>query len=192
MTLLITGLLLFLGTHSIRMFAPDWRQKMIDSMGMLPWRGLYSLIALAGFVLLVMGYGEARTNPQWLWVAPLWTKHLAALLTIPAFILVVAAYVPGTLIKARLGHPMVMAVKFWATAHLISNGTLADALLFGSFLAWAIANFAISRRRDRVQGITHAPVSANRDLIALAIGLALWTAFAFYFHNLLIGIQPLG
>ncbi len=137
MLLLILGLILFLGMHSARLFAADKRASFIAAKGPLAWKGLYALVSIVGFVLIIYGYGQARMSPTWLWISPVWTRHLAALLTIPAFILIVATYVPGSCIKARVGHPMLLGVKFWALAHLIANGSLADLLLFGGFLAWA-------------------------------------------------------
>ena len=150
MLLLILGLILFLGVHSTRLFAPEWRAKHIAAKGLMTWKGLYALVSIIGFVLIIYGYGQARLDPTWLWISPVWTRHLAALLTIPAFILLVATYIPGSCIKAKVGHPMLLGVKFWALAHLIANGSLADLLLFGGFLAWAVALFVVSRKRDRL------------------------------------------
>jgi len=137
MSLLILGLILFLGIHSIRIFADGLRSRQVEKFGLLGWKAIYSIIALLGFVLIIYGYGEARLAPVVVWSPPVWTRHLAALLTIPAFILLVAAYVPGTRIKQKVGQPMVASVKIWAFAHLLANGALADVLLFGAFLAWA-------------------------------------------------------
>lgn len=192
MTLLILGLIIFLGTHSINMFAHDWRGQMVNKLGLLPWKGIYALISLVGFVLLVKGYGQARLDPTFLWYPPVWTKHLAALLTLPAFILLFGSAIPGNRLSVKIGHPQVLGVKIWATAHLICNGTLADVLLFGSFLAWAIANFAISRRRDRAQGVVREHLGLGRDIATIAIGLVAWVVFAFYLHKVLIGIPPMG
>lgn len=190
MTLLILGLVLFLGSHSTRVFAETWRTKRIASMGEMPWKAVYSIVAIAGFVLIVYGYAETRTAPVVLWNPPVWTRHLAALLTIPAFILLVAAYVPGNRIKARVGHPMVAGVKIWAFAHLIANGTLADLVLFGGFLAWAVVDYISARRRDRAAGRTYAVAGAGRDVIVIVVGLAAWAAFAFWLHAALIGVRP--
>ena len=121
MTLLILGLLLFLGTHSVRIFADGWRAARIRAMGLNAWKGVYALVSLFGFVLIVVGFGETRGMPE-LWTPPFWTRHVTALLVLPAFVLLVAAYVPGTHIKAAVGHPMVAGVKLWAFAHLLSNG----------------------------------------------------------------------
>ena len=190
MTLLILGLILFLGTHSVRIFAEDWRGRQVARLGDQRWKGVYSLVSLAGFALLVWGYGLARAEPMALWNPPVWTRHLAALLTIPAFVLVAAAYVPGTRIKAAVGHPMVAGVKVWAFAHLIANGTLADALLFGSFMAWAVVDYRSAKGRDRAAGTRYGAGPVSRDVAAVAIGLAAWAAFAFWLHGWLVGVRP--
>ncbi len=192
MLALILGLVLFLGIHSVRLFAADWRAAQIDRRGLLAWKGLYTVVAVVGLLLIIWGYGQARLSPTWLWVSPMWTRHLAALLTIPAFILLAATYVPGTRIKARVGHPMLLGVKFWAIAHLIANGTLADLLLFGGFLAWAVALYVVSRRRDRLAGVRYPAVGFSRDLIAIVIGLVAWVVFAMWLHGALIGVRPFG
>lgn len=192
MLVLILGLVLFLGIHSMRLFAADWRATQIDRRGLLAWKGIFSIIAVLGLVLIIWGYGQARLTPTWLWVSPMWTRHLAALLTIPAFILLAATYVPGTRIKARVGHPMLLGVKFWAIAHLIANGTLADLLLFGSFLAWAVALYVVSRRRDRLAGVRYPASGFSRDLIAIVVGLVGWVIFALWLHGPLIGVRPFG
>lgn len=192
MEILILGLVIFLGTHSIGLFAHVWRDHMVSRLGEPTWKVAYSVVSLIGFVLIIWGYGLARSEPIWLWHPPVWTRHLAALLTIPAFVLLAATYVPGNRIKAKVGHPMVLGVKVWAFAHLLANGTLADILLFGAFLAWAIAAFAILRRRDRLTGTKRAEGTLGRDGITLAVGLFVWALFAFYLHLLLIGVAPMG
>lgn len=192
MLALILGLVLFLGIHSVRLFAADWRVAQIDRRGLLAWKGLYTVVAVVGLLLIIWGYGQARLSPTWLWVSPMWTRHLAALLTIPAFILLAATYVPGTRIKARVGHPMLLGVKFWAIAHLIANGTLADLLLFGGFLAWAVALYVVSRRRDRLAGVRYPAAGFSRDGIAIVIGLVAWVVFAMWLHGALIGVRPFG
>jgi uncharacterized membrane protein len=192
MTLLILGLVLFLGAHSVRIVADDWRTKRVAAMGEGPWKAVYSIVAIAGFVLIAWGYGEARTAPTVLYAPPVWTKHLAALLTWPAFVLLAASKTPGTRIKAAVGHPMVVGTKIWAFAHLISNGTLADVLLFGSFLAWAVLDYTAARRRDRRAGTTYAVGPISRDLIAVVVGTVAWVAFALWLHGPLIGVRPFG
>lgn len=192
MTFLILGLLLFLGVHSASILAAGWRQAQVARLGEPSWKGVYSLLSAVGLGLIIWGYGLARADPVVLWLPPPWTRHLAALLTLPVFVLVVAAYLPGSHIKARIGHPMVAGVKLWALAHLLANGNLADVLLFGSFLAWAVADFISARRRDRIAGRTYPVCCWTRDATVVAVGLLAWTLFALYGHRWLIGVSPFG
>jgi uncharacterized membrane protein len=192
MALLILGLVLFLGVHSIRIFANDWRTRQRERIGEMRWKGLYSLVSIAGFVLIVVGFGLARQHPVLLYVPPVALRHLNALFTLLAFILVVAAYVPPSHIKARLGHPMLAGVKVWAFGHLLATGMLHDVVLFGSFLLWAIVDFVSSRRRDRADGVTYPPGTAKGDVIALVAGIVFWAVFAFWLHGWLIGVKPMG
>ena len=192
MTLLMLGLVLFLGVHSTRIVADGWRTATIARVGEKPWKGIYSLLSIAGFVLLVIGYGAARQSPVVLFAPPVWTRHLAALLTIPAFVLLAAAYVPGNAIKRAVGHPMMAGVKVWALAHLLANGTLADVLLFGTFLSWAVLGFIAARRRDRASGTTYPAGPGSRTAIAVVVGLVAWAVFAFALHRPLIGVAPFG
>jgi uncharacterized membrane protein len=187
---LVIGLVVFLGVHSVRIVADGWRSRQIARLGEYPWKGLYSLVSAIGLVLIVWGYGLTRTEPVAIWAPPIWTRHVAALLTWPAFILIAAAYVPGTRMKAALGHPMILGVKLWAFAHLISNGRLGDILLFGAFLAWAVLDFNAARTRDRLTGTRYAAIGATRDVLAAAIGTAAWAGFAIYGHIWLIGVKP--
>jgi uncharacterized membrane protein len=192
MTLLLLGLVLFLGTHSVRIFADDWRSRRIAALGLNGWKGIYSVLSIAGFVLIVYGYAAARQAPVVLYAPPVWTRHLAALLTIPAFILLVAAYVPGTRIKRAVGHPMVLGVKTWALAHLLANGMLADVLLFGTFLVWAVLDYIAARRRDRAARTVYVVGPVTRDIVAVVVGLVAWAAFAMWLHRVLIGVGPFG
>jgi len=191
MTLLVLGLLLFLGTHSIRIFADGWRTAQIARLGAGPWKGLYALASLAGFVLIVYGFGLARAAPVVLWTPPVWTRHVTALLMMIAFILLTAAYVRGNHLNAAIGHPMLAATKIWALAHLLANGNVAHVVLFGAFLAWSIVAFASSRRRDRAAGTKYPAPGAGRDLLTVVIGLVAWGLFAHYGHLWLIGVKPL-
>ena len=192
MLALVIGLLLFLGVHSTRLFAAQWRTRQVAKMGLLPFKGAYALLSLIGLGLIIWGYGEVRMERTWLWISPVWTRHLAALLTVPAFILLAATYIPRTHIKARVGHPMLLGVKFWAIAHLFANGTLADLLLFGGFLAWAVALFVVLRRRDRLAGVTYAAGRGAMDALAVVVGLVAWVIFAMGLHGVLIGVKPFG
>ncbi len=203
MSMLFVGLLLFLSAHSVRIVAEGWRSHMIGRIGPGAWRGLVSAVSLVGLVLIVMGYAAARQSPTELW--PVWrgARHLAALLSLIAFVLLAASFVPGNAIKRRLRHPMVLGVKVWALAHLLANGTLADAVLFGAFLIWAVFDFRSARRRDAgasasavapgigAQGGAH-PASRWADLLVLCAGCLAWGVFAFALHARLIGVSPLG
>jgi uncharacterized membrane protein len=192
MTALIVGLVVFLGIHSARIVAEGPRQVFIAQRGEKAWKGLYTVISLAGFALLVWGYGQARQQPVVLWAAPTWLRHVAALLTLISFVLLTAAYVPRNAIKARAHHPMTVGVKVWAFAHLIANNTLADVLLFGGFLVWSIATFAAARRRDRANGTTYAAGTASGTAITVVVGTVAWVVFALWLHGPLIGVRPFG
>lgn len=190
MAALIAGLLVFLGVHSIAIFAPAWRARARGSWGEGPWKGLYALISLAGFVLIVHGFGLARHAPVVLYAPPGWMRHVTFLLMLPVFPLIIAAYLPGR-IKAAAKHPMLVAVKFWALAHLLANGSLADVLLFGGFLAWAVID-RISLKRRPPQVLRTAPPGRFNDVIAVVLGLALYAFFIGWAHVRLFGVSPLG
>ncbi len=192
MWMLIVGLFLFLATHSVRVFAEPWRRGVIERQGANQFKVAYSVVSLAGFLLIIYGYGLARQAPVVLYSPPVFTKHLAALLTLVAFILLTAAYVPGTRLKAAVKHPMVLGVKTWAFAHLLANGTLHDVLLFGSFLVWAVLSFRAARKRDAAEGISYPPGSAVRDVINVLVGTGLWAGMAFWAHGAWIGVRPFG
>jgi uncharacterized membrane protein len=192
MTALILGLVIFLGAHSVRIVGEGWRTATRQRIGENAFKGLYSLASLAGFVLLVWGFGQARQQPVLLWTPMVWTRHLAALLMLVSFVLLAAAYVPGNGIKARLHHPMVLGVKTWALAHLLANVTLADTVLFGSFLVWAVLNFRAARARDRAAGTVYAPGSAAMTGVTVVAGVIAWALFAFWAHGVLIGVRPFG
>jgi uncharacterized membrane protein len=150
------------------------------------------VLSIAGFVLLVWGYGLARQQPVVLWgPPPVWVRHVAALLTLVAFVLVVAAYVPGNEIKAKLRHPMILGVKVWAFAHLVSNNTLADLVLFGSFLVWAVLDFRSARRRDSTL-VTVLDGTRGKTVVTVVVGVVAWAVFAFWAHRVLMGVSPLG
>lgn len=192
MRVLILGLILFLGVHSSRIVAEGYRQAVIARHGQNLWKGLYSVLSLLGVALIVWGYGQARLAPVVLWGAPTWARHLASLLMLASFVLLVAAYVPRNGIKARLHHPMVLGVKTWALAHLLANNTLADLLLFGSFLLWSVLSFRSARARDRAAATVHPPGAAINTAIAVVAGGVAWAAFAFWGHQALIGVNPFG
>ena len=190
MTVLLLGLIIFLGAHSTRIFADDWRSAQRKRLGENAWKGIYSIVSVVGFGLIIWGYGLARQQPVVLWVSPSALRHVASLLTLIAFVLLVAAYVPRNAIKSRLHHPMVLSVKVWAFAHLLANGTLAAVLLFGAFLAWAVACYIAAKRRDRAEGTQYPAGTAGATLMTVAVGAAAWAVFAFWAHGFLIGVRP--
>ena len=213
MTMLVLGLVLFLGVHSTRVFAEGWRTATIARIGEKPWKGLYTLLSLAGFALLVWGYGQSRQQMP-LWMPPVWTKHVTALLMLPVFPLFIATYIPRNFLKARLKHPQVLSVKLWALAHLVSNGNAADVVLFGSFLVWAVLDFRAARGRDRAAAAVKAgdpfirakaasphpgPPPAGEGarqgevmatVMTIVLGLVLYIVFALWLHGPLIGVRP--
>lgn len=191
MSLLIAGLVLFIATHSLRIFADGWRGQMVARMGAMPWKGLVSVVSLIGFVLMVMGYAAARQSPIVIWTPPFWLSHLVSLVMLAAFILLIAAYIPRNGIKARLGHPMVISVKIWALAHLLVNGTVADLLLFGALLIWAVMSFRAARQRDRREGAVRVKGELLMTLITVVVGALAWVWFVFQGHAWLIGVRPI-
>jgi len=192
MAILIAGLLLFLGVHSVRIFADGWRDAQIARVGLNSWKGLYSLLSVAGFALIVWGYGMSRTASAELWSPPTWLRYPASLLLLLAFILLVAVYIPRNRIKTVVGHPMIAGVKVWAFAHLLTNARLGDVVLFGAFLAWAVLGFRAARRRDRASGTSAEAGTWANTAIVLVIGVAAWMVFARYLHPWLIGVAVVG
>lgn len=188
MTLMVLGLVLFLGIHSISIFSVSWRDRMVAAIGEWPWKGIYSVLSLAGLVMISRGYELARMDPVYLYSPPLWLKHASLLLLLFVFPLLFAAYFPGR-IKAAVKHPMLLAVKIWALGHLLVNGTLADVVLFGSFLLWAGADRMSMKQREQ-RAIPGAPPSRANDLIAVVGGVAVYVVFVLWLHQWLIGIKP--
>lgn len=186
---LLLGIVLFFGMHSVAILALPLRDR-LAARSDLGWKALYAIVSLVGIFLMVRGYAELRLTPTVLYVPPVALRHVAALLMLPAFACFIAPYFPGR-IKRALKHPQLVAVKLWALAHLLANGTLADVLLFGSFLIWAVVE-RISLKRRPVRAVPGAPESAMNDVIVVVVGLALYVAFAFWFHELLFGVRPFG
>jgi uncharacterized membrane protein len=190
MLVLILGLLLFFGAHSVAIVAPYWRDRMVLLMGAPQWKGMYAMISLAGFLAIIWGYGLARHSPVSLYVPPAWLRYGTFVLMLPVFPLALAAYLPGK-IKTTTRHPLLAAIKLWATAHLLSNGTLPAVLLFGSFLAWAIADRIALKKRRNQPPIEALAAASRNDAIALVGGVALYVLFVWRLHVWLIGVQPL-
>lgn len=192
MALLILGLAVFLGIHSVSIVAGDWRRRQIALKGENWWKGVYSLISAVGLVLLIVGYHQARQAPIVWYAPPRGLRHFALLTMLPVFPLLLATYFPGRLSRAAK-HPTLVAVKLWALSHLLANGTAHDVVLFGAFLAWAVADRISVKRRpaDERHDIATAPPKPYNDMIAVLAGLAIYVAFIGGLHRWLIGVSPL-
>ncbi|NNK95052.1 MAG: NnrU family protein [Desulfobacterales bacterium] len=189
MGIFVIGLIIFFGIHSISIVNEPWRDRMVDKIGEWPWKGLYSLGAIFGFILMIWGYGVARSEAVVLYTPPPWLQHISLVLLLPVFPLLIAAYFPGR-IKEAIKHPMLTATKLWAVAHLFTNGSLVGVILFGSFLAWAVWD-RISVQRRLPRPIPGAPPAHFNDIVASVFGIGLYFAFFFWLHALLIGVSPL-
>ena len=202
MALLILGLVLFLGAHSTRVFAENWRQATLERLGEKAYKGVYTLVSLLGFGLMMFGFDQVRWDSPVLWSPPVWAKHGAALLMLVSLVLLACAYAPRNAIKVKLHHPMVLSVKVWALAHLLANPRLADVVLFGAFLLWSVLNFRAARRRDRLaaaslsagagSGALEPEVSSAATWRAIGIGVVVWAFLLSRGHAWLFGVSPLG
>ena len=188
MLYLVLGLAIFFAIHLVRMLAPEWRNARLASMGENKWKGIYSLISLLSLVLIVWGFGQARIGATQLFTPPSWGAHVALLLMAIAFILMMAANLPTGRIKQALKHPFLVSIKLWAFAHLLANGDLASAVLFGSFLAYAVWNRISVKRRGGANPVAN---SSSSDLIAVVSGLAIWAGFVYWGHEWLFGVNPI-
>ncbi|MBI1868511.1 MAG: NnrU family protein [Methylocystis sp.] len=191
MPTMIVGLALFLGVHSVRIFAEDWRTDVVARIGLTKWKVVYGAASLVGFALIVWGFASARQEPLAVWQPPAMLLPVAVALTLVSFILLAAFMVPRTQIKARLHHPMVLGVAVWAFAHLLVAKTLPDIVLFGSFLAWAVVDARATYARDRAANVVYPKGDLVPTLLAAAAGVVLWAAFAFWLHGFLIGVSPM-
>ncbi|MEX1993254.1 MAG: NnrU family protein [Steroidobacteraceae bacterium] len=190
MNKLIVGLVIFFGVHSVSMLALDWRNRLAKRLGTRTWQALYSAVSLVGFFLIVSGYAAARPGAAVLYATPHEFRYVAAVLMLPFFPLLLASVFSGR-IQARAQHPLLLSAMLWAVAHLLTNGSVADLLLFGTFLAWAIlVRFSIARRPARRR--IALPASATNDVIVVVGGLALYAAFILWLHARWIGVPALG
>ncbi len=190
MSMLLLGLAIFLGVHAISIVNDPWRNRMAGKIGEWQWKALYSLVAIAGFVLIVWGYALARQAPVVLYTPPAWLDFVAMILLVPVFPLLLATYLPGR-IQTATRHPMLVATMLWAVAHLLANGMLADVLLFGAFLVWAVVD-RISMNHRTQRPIPRTPPSRANDVIAVVGGLVLYAAFLLWLHGWLIGVSLAG
>ncbi|MFM6991019.1 MAG: NnrU family protein [Rhodoferax sp.] len=189
MLVLVLGLLLFLGTHCLRVGGDVLRDRLIARLGTGRFKGLYAMLSGIGLVLVVWGFGSARETPVVLWSPPPGMRHLTFLLMLMSMVLLAAAYVPRNAIRARLHHPMVLSVKTWALAHLLSNGTLAHVVLFGAFLIWSVALFRASRRRDALLDMQYAAGETMPTFITVGVGMFAWLVLLGWLHGIWIGVR---
>ena len=191
MALLILGIVLFLGIHLIRVVAPGLRTSLIASLGESGWKIAYSVASIVTLAILIYGFGQARDMTP-IWSPPFWMSHITILLMLFAMICLVASLLPAGHIAVRTKHPMVLSVKIWALAHLLSNGDGAAILLFAAFLAWGVILRISLKRRERAGEITLRPfVSAKYDLYAIIIGVIVWALIIWKLHAWIIGVSPL-
>jgi len=188
MLYLIAGLALFFAIHLVRTFAPAWRDARIAAMGERNWKGLYSFVSLVGIVLIVQGFALVRVDAPQLFTPPNWAPLVTSLLVALAFIFMMAANLPAGRIKQAVKHPFLLAIKIWAFSHLLANGDLASAILFGSFLIYAVWNRIAVKRRGAPLPVA---VSKSSDIIAVISGLAIWALFVFWAHEWLFGVNPI-
>ncbi len=182
MATLIIGLILFFGAHVTPTF-PAFRAGLVERFGLGPFKGIFTAASLLGLILIIHGVSVMRGSAQdaWIWSPPVWSRHLAFALMLPAFVLIAAAYIPSH-IREKVGHPMLAAIMIWALAHLFANGDLLALLLFGPFLAFAVYDrISVSRRAPAAR----APAREwGGDVAALLVGVVLWAATLFWLHRL--------
>ena len=191
MTTLVLGLVIFLGLHSTRIVAEGGRAKAIRQLGEGPWKGVYSLLSLIGFVLIIWGFAQARWTADRLWSPPVWTRHTTVLLMLISLILIGAYTFKKSHIAVAAHHPMVWGVAIWAAGHLLANGSTADLVLFGAFLVWAVADLVNSYGRDRRNAVVYPAPSWGATAGAIAAGFVLWAALVGGLHFWLFGVSPL-
>jgi uncharacterized membrane protein len=193
--MLVVGLVIFLGTHMLRVITPAWRERMIVQLGVLTWRILISIASLVGLVLLIWGFAQARLTSPMLWVPPYGMRHVAALLTLIAFILLASFFIPRNAISVYSRYPVTLSVAVWAVAHLLANGRLVDIVLFGSCVLWAYWEVVTLRKGNSDNLKSKSPTVLNYTIgatvLTLGVGVVAWAVFLFWFHLRLIGLAPL-
>jgi uncharacterized membrane protein len=188
MTILILGLVVFLGIHSVRILAGPFRDAQIAA-NPKRWKGLYTLVSFVGLGLIIWGWILARPIAPQLYDPPTWGRHATLALVWIAFVLLPTANAPTGRIKASVRHPMLLGVIFWSAGHLLANGDQASTTLFGAFLVWAILDLISALRRGEPAPVV---VKPRADVIAVVAGTVLWVVFVFFLHRVLFGVSPLG
>ncbi len=191
MAILVLGLVIFLGLHSTRIVAEDGRAKAIARLGEGPWKGVYSVLSLVGFVLIVWGFAHARWDAPLLWAPPVWARHITILLMLFSLILISAYGFKQSHIAVAVHHPMVWSVAVFGAAHLIANGSAADVLLFGAFFVWAVADLFSAYARDRRNAVVYPTPNWGATIGAIVVGVLLWGLLIGGLHLWLFGVSPL-
>ena len=192
MIYLLSGLLIFLGVHSVRITADSWRTRTRERIGPLAWKAIYSFLSVAGLTLIVWGFGQVRQMPVQLWNPPFGLRQVASVINLAAFVLLAAAYVPGNRIRARVHHPMVQGVVLWSVAPLLATGNLGQMVLFGSFLLWGLLDGRAATRRDQHFGTVYPSGTVGATGLTVVLGVGGWIVFTLWLHGVLIGVRPLG
>lgn len=191
MAILLLGLVIFFGLHSIRIFAEGGRAKAVARLGDGPWKGIYSLLSIIGFFLIVRGFARARWNVVELWAPPVWARHITILLMLFSTILMGAYIFKKSHIAVAAHHPMVWSVAIWAAGHLLSNGSSADLVLFGAFLVWAVADLRSSYARDQRNTVAYPAPNWGATMGAVVLGVVIWIALLGGLHLWLFGVSPI-
>jgi uncharacterized membrane protein len=182
--MLILGLAVFFAAHLVPS-VPALRDLLIQRLGKKAYRGAFSIVALVGLVLVVLGKGAAPFEA--VYAPPSWGRHVTMLAVLLAMILLPAAHMP-TNIKRFTAHPMNWAVVLWAGGHLLANGDRASLLLFGSFGLYALFDIWSANRRGAAPSGEKLP--ASRDLRVIAAGLVAYAVLLFL-HPYLFGVPVL-
>ena len=191
MTILVLGLVIFLGLHSTRIVSESGRERAIARIGEGPWKGIYSLISVIGFVLIIWGFARARYDASQLWTPPPGARHVTMLLMLIALILLAGFFFKRSHIAVMTHHPMLWAVLVWSVGHLFANGSAADLVLFGAFLVWSAADLATSYARDQRNGIVYPPPQVGATAGAIVVGLVVYALLIGALHLWLFGVSPL-
>jgi uncharacterized membrane protein len=192
MLVMIIGLVVFFAIHLVPSNL-ELKNGLVARFGTAGYKGIFAALSLIGLSLIVLGFYKLQLHPgknPILWDPPVWTRHLALALMLPAMIALVAAYVPSH-IHVVLKHPMLIAIKTWALAHLLANGDLASLILFGSFLAFAVYDRISVKRRGDLGPLGKGAGPWINDAIVVVLGTALYALIVLYLHELVIGVSPL-
>ncbi|WP_370337904.1 NnrU family protein [Parvularcula marina] len=184
MTIFLAGLALFIGIHLFTGLARGPRAAIIGKIGAMPYKGLFSLITLAGLILLIYGWKQVVPGEPY-YVLPDWVRYITYFCVWIALILTVAANLPAGKIAAMAKHPMVLGMKLWAFGHLLANGDLRSVILFGAVLAWGVIDrIALKKRGDMGRPFK----TGFGDVLAITIGTAGFAVILLWAHVYIAGV----